>query len=281
MTTTNAVLTLVLAAAVALAAPPSAAAQTGAKPVTYELVLRDGSRVFGTVVNETDAVVTFRTVTGVELTAPRADIVTLEKAEGRFVRGEFQRADPNVTRLLFGPTARALPRGRVYLSAYQALMPTVQGGVTDRFSFGAGTPLMFGGGEDWRPFWVTPKLQLVHHPKADVAVGAIHVMNLDGESAGIAYTVMTTGSEAGSITGGLGLAYGGDGRAILAMVGGDRPLRRNIKFITENYVGSSFGLLSAGIRFYGERLSADLGIAMPIGDELFLAVPIVNFVYLF
>ena len=41
------------------------------------------------------------------------------------------------------------------------------------------------------------------------------------------------------------------------------------------------GIASGGVRFFGERLSADLALAFPIGANEFFGFPVVNFVYLF
>jgi hypothetical protein len=66
------------------------------------------------------------------------------------------------------------------------------------------------------------------------------------------------------------------------MLGGERQFARRVKFVTENYIWKGGGgVASAGVRFFGERLSADLGLAFPIGAGAFFAFPVVNFVYLF
>ena len=249
----------------------------------YELVLSDGSRVYGTVEKETDDEVVLRTSSGVIVTAQRLQIVTLKPVTGRIVRGEFQRSDPNRTRLFFAPTGRALKKGEAYLGVYQVFVPSLQVGVTDRFSIGGGTPLLIFDDGWERPYWVTPKVQLLDAERVQVAAGVFHAFNPSGDSGGIAYGVATAGSHIGSISGGAGVAYtdGGD-RSFVAMIGGDRQIARNIKVITENYVvQGGNGVLSFGFRFFGEQLSADLGLAFPIGGDELFAFPVVNFVYAF
>ena len=46
------------------------------------------------------------------------------------------------------------------------------------------------------------------------------------------------------------------------MIGGESPVRRNIKWITENYALRGAVVTSGGVRFFGERLAADLVIAV-------------------
>jgi hypothetical protein len=272
-----------LALALICLAPAGLAAQTPVAAVASELVLRDGSRVYGTIERETDTEVVFRSSAGVVMTAARDQIVSLRTVEGVVQGEEFHPADPNATRLFFAPTGRSLARGEAYIGVYQFLVPMLQVGITDRFSMGGGTPLVFGFGEDGgRPFWLTPKLQLLNRGETQIAVGSLHLFGL-GDPTGVAYVVGTNGNAARSISVGGGMAYGGDGgRAAVFMIGGDRAVRRNMKFISENYVTSTMDVVvSGGVRFFGERLSADLAFTMPVTTEFAGVLPVVNFVYLF
>ncbi|CAN5812987.1 hypothetical protein BH18ACI5_BH18ACI5_27090 [soil metagenome] len=278
-----------------LVAAPSARAQgtttdtsTGAltqavqNPDIYELVLKDGSRAFGTVINETDQEVVFRTHGGATLTARRADIVTLRRVKGRIQEGEFMRSDEHRSRLFFAPTGRSLERGQVSVGVFEFLAPFVQVGVTDRFSVGGGTPLVFGFEDFERPFWITPKLQVYNGGRAQAAVGVLHVFSGGGESAGIGYGVATFGSVDNAVTVGAGIAYDGDDQGALYMIGGERRVRTNLKLITENYITKGGnGILSGGLRFIGGRLSADLALAVPLGVGELYAFPVVNFMYIF
>ena len=281
---------LVVLAAIGGSAPPADAQTTTPAAATprvvtlYELALRDGSRLYGAVVRQDELEVVFRTESGTTVTVKRDEILTLRQMSGVMLDGQFQPADLNATRLFFGPTGRSLKRGQIYLGVYEIVLPFVQVGVTDRISIGGGTPLMFGGGESGRPFWITPKVQLISGPKTQVSVGAFHGFSGGdgGEYGGIAYVVGTRGNTASSFTIGAGVAYSGGGdRAPVVMVGGERQFRRNMKFVTENYLWKGGeGVVTGGVRFFGERLSADLALALPITDSFFI-FPVVNFVYIF
>lgn len=247
----------------------------------YELMLKDGSRVYGQVEGESDTEVVFRTTSGAALTTPRARIVSLRPVAGRMIRGEFRREDPNGTRLAFGPTGRALPKGTAYLGIYQGLAPFVQVGVTDKLSIGAGTPLIFSF-DDWnRPYWVTPKLQVFAGNGNYASVGVLHAFD-GGDSAGIGYGVFTRETPGGAFTLGAGAAYSsGRFQSAVAMVGGEAPVGRNIKWITENYAWDGAVISSGGFRFFGEKLAADLVLAFAFTDGSTFAFPVVNFVYRF
>jgi hypothetical protein len=262
---------------------PAAAQDPAGKPVqeVFELILSDGSRAFGTVERESEHEVVFRTTTGSTVTARRADIVALRRVKGRVSDGEFLRRDEHRSRLFFAPTGRSLERGQVSVGVFEFLAPFVQVGVTDRFSVGGGTPLVFGFDESERPFWITPKMQVYNGERSQAAVGVLHLF-ASGDSAGIAYGVATFGSTDNALTAGAGLAYAGDDRGGVVMIGGERRVRSNLKLITENYLWKNGnGFVSGGVRFIGQNLSADVGLAIPIGLEDLIAFPVVNFVYVF
>ena len=76
--------------------------------------------------------------------------------------------------------------------------------------------------------------------------------------------------------------YSGDDRGWILMGGAEGRVSRSVKVMTENYVWKGGdGIISGGIRFLGERLSADLALAMPIGLGDVVVLPVVNFVYVF
>ena len=60
-------------------------------------------------------------------------------------------------------------------------------------------------------------------------------------------------------------------------------MTQRTKFITESYFipGISGGLVAGGIRFFGERLSADAGLGFAVGEDSGCCIPVVNFVYSF
>lgn len=247
-----------------------------------ELVLRDGSRLFGTIERESPDEVVLRTQAGAVITARRTEIASLRVVKGRIEKGEFFSEDLHRTRLFFAPTGRSLRRGEVSFGVFQFLAPFVQVGVTERFSMGGGTPLLFGFDESDRPFWMTPKFQVLDSTNAQAAVGLLHLFNIEGDGAGIAYGVSTFGNTDNAATIGAGLAYSGDDRGWVLMGGAEGRVSRHVKVMTENYVWKTGdGILSGGFRFLGERLSADLALAIPLGVGDFIALPVVNFVYVF
>ena len=262
---------------------PAAVAVTPAD-VTDELVLRDGTRAYGRVERVEHGVVTFKTTAGAALQVQVAEVVSVHPVNGTVSNGEFRRADPNPTRLFFGPTARSLRQGTGYAGVYEILLPFVQIGVTDRISFGAGTPLIFGGGSA-HPFWITPKVQVYSGKAAQVSVGVMHFLNVGDGSLGIAYVVATRGSTDSAVTGGVGYAYDrtydSKNGAAVVMIGGEHRVKRGMKLLTENYVFNGGGIVTGGVRWIGERFSADLAMVVPTDGSTTIAFPLVNLVYSF
>lgn len=247
-----------------------------------EFVLKDGTRAYGTIERETADEIVFRTPAGATITVKRSDVVSLKQREGRLDGGEFRRGDPHLTRLFFAPTGRSLPPGKVSFGMFGYVMPFIQVGVTERFSVGGGTPFFFGFEESDRPFWITPKYQVVDGESTQMAVGALHMV-ASGESVGIAYAVGSRGNPDNAATAGVGYAYTGDGDGgVVVMVGGERRVRNNLKFISENYLWKGGqGLLSGGVRLIGDHFATDIALVAPIGMDYLIVFPVVNFVYVF
>ena len=275
-----------------------------------EVRLVDGSVLFGTVESDTRDELVIRTLAGLIVRVERRQIASLRPARGSVVEGEFRRYDSNATRLMFAPTGRTLRKGEGYVGVFEFLLPFVQVGVTDRFSFGAGTPLIFFGDESSRPVWLTPKYQLINRDRLTASIGLMHfVVFGDDVRAGMAYGVVTHGTADNAWTLGGAWAYAnyrdteyrGDcfgppptrmvpcqavqvrqthGSPVV-MVGGEQRVTRRVKLLSENYLFKEGGIASAGVRFLGDRLSADLGVFAPLGVDGFVVVPIVNFVWSF
>jgi hypothetical protein len=195
--------------------------------------------------------------------------------------------DPNATRLFFGPTGRSLKKGEVYFGVYEVLLPFVQVGITDRLSIGAGTPLVFGDFD--RPYWVTPKFKVVEHGSTAASVGVMHFLNIaDQANIGIAYGVVTQGSTNSAISVGGGYAYArwdgddyrtdDDAGAAVLMIGGEHRVSKRMKLVSENYVFKGGGFVSGGVRFFGEKLAADVGLVLPLFDNVRIVIPMVNIV---
>lgn len=263
---------------------------TIAAEAPVRLVLTDGSTLIGTVERETDEGLVFRTTDGVRVEVPKDRIRRREALSGHIVDGQYRRSDPNRTRLLFAPTARPLQSGQGYFASYELFFPFAAVGVGRVASLAGGFSLIPGVGSQLVYF--APKLTLYDTPGTSLAAGTLVGTALGEESAGgLLYGLGTFGAPDAALTAGAGFAFGGGEvftEVPILLLGGEYRLSNSIKLLSENYIFAAEGgtvLLSAGVRFFGDQLAADLGFftAPELLDEggSFPFLPWVGFAYNF
>jgi hypothetical protein len=298
LATLAALLTLAFAALVA--APREARAQQPAARDTaradsaqmYILRTRDGSLFVGRLVRASVDSVYFVSAGG-PITVPRSSVVELRQlGHGAMRGGVYWAPNPNDTRLFIAPTGRMLERGEGYFSDTYLFLLLFAGGFSNRFTLGGGLSIV--PSDDffrYNVYYVTPKFGLVQSPKFNLAAGAFVgflgagiASESDVGSFGVLYGVATFGSPDASVTLGSGLGYGGGNFADrpIFMLGGEKRVARRASLVTENYAlpGESDVVISYGIRFFGEKLSADLALWNAIGsdtDTVFPGIPYVAF----
>lgn len=284
-------LPLVLLAAAAALAPAPAAAQVperiAVSDTLVEVRLSDGSTLFGRVVEVRDGRIVLETEAGARVELNREQIRSLRPMAGTVRGGVVWEEDPHATRLFFAPTGRALRAREGYFGVYELFFPFVTYGITDRFTVAGGTPVIPGIIGEFA--YVGPKVLLVNAPRMQLSTGVFAGI-FEGGTAGLAYGVGTWGDRDDAFTAGVGWGFtAGDEDADvdsrpLVMLGGETRTGRRTKFLTENYFvfGASGAVLSGGVRFFGDRLSADAGAALLYADaDVLCCLPLINFVYSF
>ena len=288
---------LVAAALVILGvvSPPLAAQDTTAtsnlRPTPdsqlVKLTLRDGSVLIGRVLDVTPTTVRFASAVG-QSDIPRAAISRVETAASREIHnGEFWPEDPSRTRLFFAPTGRMQHSGELYFSDAYIFFPSLQAGLSDRVSIGAGMSVVPGLGLDEQLYYITPKVGLYASPKFNLALGALvaGAGSISDEGPfGLGYGVATVGGEDGSVTAGAGFGFhkSSTSQAVF-MLGGSKRVSRGIALLTENYLyteRSTSAVISGGIRFMGEQIAVDLA-GFTATDSGVPIIPYVAFIYRF
>jgi hypothetical protein len=250
------------------------------------LTLSDGSVLIGRVLEVTPSTVRFASAAG-ESSIPRAAIRSVRAtAVGGSHNGEYWPEDPSRTRLFFAPTGRMLRRGEGYLSDAYVFFPSVQGGLSDRLTIGAGMSVIPFLGLDEQVFFLTPKVGIVASPNVNVAVGALvaGVGRLsDAGPFGIGYGVATFGGEDANVTAGAGFGFNrASTTETVLMLGGSRRVSRNVALLSENYLftgGGAYPLGSAGVRFMSDKIAVDL--AGFLTKDVQFPIPYVAFIYKF
>jgi hypothetical protein len=252
--------------------------------------LHDGSSIVGRITEIATDTVRFATSAGT-LSIARADIVSLQDVQNSSVRkgGEVWPANPNATRLLFAPTGRMLEKGEGYFNDTYLFLLSVHGGVTSRFTLGGGMSVLPLDDFTDNALYIMPKVGVYASPKLNIAVGGLagvvggFVDDDQNAGFGVVYAVGTAGGPDASVSFGTGLAYAGGNFADspVAMLGGETRLGRRVAFVTENYLipnDDVTSLISYGLRFFGEKLSADLAFWNAPGERVaFPGIPYVSF----
>jgi hypothetical protein len=259
------------------------------------LRLRDGSEIVGRVIEIGESDIVFQSGLGASRLA-KSDIEEIVEIPEESVRpGGYWFPNPNVTRLFFAPTGRMLKKGQGYFSTYFLFFPSITGAFSDRVTVGAGMSLLPGLGVERQAFYVTPQIGLYQSDKHNLSVGAlvasVPAWDIDGNDIptfGATYIVGSIGRPDASLTGGLtfGFADGEFEDRPAVLFGGQGRLSRRISFVSENwkFPGIDFLIISYGFRFFGEKISVDLGFFNGLGSEdnmIFPGLPWVDFVYNF
>jgi len=210
-----------------------------------------------------------------------------------FHDGEYWFPNPNETRYLYAPSAFNLKKGEGYYQNTYLFINSFNYGFTDNFSFGVGFEFLstFGSfGGDFNPiFFLTPKYSMQVSENFRVGIGVLfgNVSNLVG-GFGVGYGLATYGNPEHNATLGLGFGFfdGDFSTDPVITISGMTRISRRISLVTENWFFPADvyrGILTYGIRFFGESMSVDLALinnsdiatAFPIG------IPYIDFVVKF
>lgn len=290
---------LILAVPIALVATAPLAAQQPTRPAltaaapgkTQRLTLKDGSQLVGRILSVDSTSVQFESSLGVTTIAIDSIVGVRDEAPGQVHQGRYYFRNPNATRLIFAPTGRMLSKGEGYLSDFWLFFPGVAAGLSNTFTFGGGMSIPPGIDLGEQVYFLTPKFAIVQHERFNAAVGALAVAvpNIDDTggnnrtSAGLLYGVSTWGSYDQSFTAGLGYGYvrGRLAKSPIVLLGGETRASPRISLVTENYIfPGGTGVISAAVRFMGQDIAVDLGLAHPLGfgsDQV--ALPVINFMW--
>lgn len=254
---------------------PAPAQEPGVPPVDSTTVVAirvtDGSELVGRVVFLDDSTITLVTLAGARVILPRRSIVSWRVRPGQFTTKGFQTADPNTSRLFFGPTARTLDAGSGYFADYYLFFPVVGYGVHDRVMISAGMSIV--PGLSSQALYFSAKAQPIRSKDLAVAVGGFWA-TVPGESdasLGMAYGVTTFGSRDHALTFMGGVPFTTEELAPdpLFMIGGETRIGGRTKLLGELWLlpeVTEMPLLF-GVRFFGDRLAVDFGFVYVTGTD--------------
>jgi len=254
-----------------------------------KIILFDGSRLNGQIIKEDSVLILFKTVSNIQISIPKEQIKKIEKFYSNETYSNDIKQDPNRTRLFFAPTGRSLKYGESYISAYQLFFPFIAFGLTNYFILAGGISII--PGMDNQIFYVAPKAAIINNKNFSVSSGVLYIGSTANATYryGIIYGVSSYDFNNASISGGFGYGFSGNkiNKKPVIMIGVEAKVSNSIKLISENWlpIDADISLISFGVRFFGEKLAADLGFIRPIGKDFeiegFPFLPWLGFAYNF
>jgi len=132
--------------------------------------------------------------------------------------------------------------------------------------------------------YIAPKYTFLNKSNMDLSAGVLYMrIPSFSKGAGIAYGVGTFGSNDNALSVGIGYGFvdGDFADKPMLTLGGELRVSRYVKLISENWLfpAGDVGLLSAGLRFFGERMAGDFGFFVPTEESDF--IPWLGFAYNF
>lgn len=284
-------LTLLVCLLAGFAAEPSVAQSVEFRVPEADIIqmikLTDGSTLVGRITEVGDIDFKFQTDMG-EMTVPKVNVREIKEVPSSSIKeGQYWFPNPNRTRLYLGPSGRCLRQGEGYFTDVYLFFPGVAYGFTDNFSIGAGMSLFPGLDADEQLFYLTPKVGVSTGEGLDVAMTALLVKIPDDELiVGVLFGTATMGSDDHSFSLGVGYGFVEDELADkpAVMIGGETRVARRVALVSENWVfpGVDKPLISYGVRFFDESLTADLALFNVLSDDaVFPGIPYVGFVWNF
>ena len=254
-----------------------------------------GITYVGSIVDRNQRELTILTDAGTKITVSLSsvqDIRVIPKSQ--IHDGEYWYPNPNDSRYLFAPSAFNLKKGEGYYQNTYLFINTFNYGITDNFSMGVGFEFISTfaslGASDFDPiYFLTPKYSTQVSENVRVGVGVLYgKVSDDIGGFGVGYGLVTYGNPEHNATLGLGFGFfDGEfsGEPVITLSGMTR-LSRRISLVTENWFFPADvyrGIISYGIRFFGETMSVDL--ALVNNDEFSevfpIGIPYVDFVVKF
>jgi hypothetical protein len=227
------------------------------------LSLYDGTQVNGRILSVNDTLLAFRTISGIEMTIPLILINVSSELKGEVINGVYYRKDPTQSHLFIAPTARPIEAGNVYFTDYLIFFPSINVGVTDFLSAGAGISVIPGAQNEL--LYGNIKATFLNKNFSEnsicIAGGAAFANTTAGNTSGssVFYALVTYSRNPFSLT--VGFIDPNQHNANILLLGGELRLSNSVKLISEDYYSPTgeFGVYSFGIRFFSDKIAGDFG----------------------
>jgi hypothetical protein len=282
----------------------------------YIITLKNGSQLIGKLISSNDSTLVIESSGLGQVSILRSNIKEYKPVPATSMKsGEYWFPNPNATRYFFSPCAINLKQGEGYYQNTYLVLQSFYVGVTDFISIGGGFEILalFARNSNGPIFFLTAKGGQEVARNLHLGAGIIYASipesnNYNGSSRislGAPFGLVTYGNTDANMTLGCGFGFKDKDwqeRPLITLSGMARASRK-IAFVTENWVvpvkeekiegfypfysytyeKKYRAYISYGLRFFGEKLSVDLGFvnSKDIAEEIIIGIPYLDFVVKF
>lgn len=255
----------------------------------YNIELNEGSEIYAKIIDIGQDELTLESATLGKLNVKVYHIRKIESKEFSVdKKGKYWFPNPNATRYFFAPSAMNLEKGSGYYQNVYILLNMFNYGVTDWFSVGAGFEFISTFSSETKPIaFITPKVGFPVGEKFHLGCGFIGGFFAE-ETAGMFYGLGSYGSTDKNVSVGLGWGFvGGEFQENpFVTLSGMLRVGRKFSFVSENWflpTEGYYAVISYGGRFFGPKMSVDIGFLnnLDIIEFLPVGIPYVDFVLKF
>jgi hypothetical protein len=234
------------------------------------IVLKDGSSIYCRIIEKGTNEIYIQTRLFGKLTIPLSEISEIKNQTNN-----FWFPNPTDTRLFFAPTARGIKQGKGYFQDIYVFLGSGNYGIIDNLSIGGMFSFIPGIKMEQQVLAFTPKLSYEIVPDFNIAGGLLYAFSSETiGNFGLGYGLGTYGNSDSNITLGAGYGFMANkysskiSNAGFIMLGGMHRVWEYTSLITENWgiftESMNIFIPTFGVRFFGDKLSADLGLALPL-----------------
>ncbi len=258
-----------------------------------EIITTDDVEYLGVIVSENDSTLTLKAPSGIEITIPVSAIASRSDFAGDVKEGKVWRPDPNKSMYLFAPSAFPVEAGNSYCRDFCLVFPSYNFGVGDAGSVQLGAFWFPGMPLENTPLIASGKFSFINFQKIKMAAGIMY-LTIPGafdedERFGTGFTFITgtMGDRFSHLSGSLGWGFVQmEGtwefmeRPILVIAGNQRT-SNTTALVAELWFppGLEVVPIMAAVRFFGRKISVDIGGLWTSDMEGILPVPLINFTY--
>mgnify|MGYP003811387117 CR=1 FL=1 len=271
----------------------------------YTILFSDGTIILGEILNFSNEFIELYSPNLGKINIKTNGVVKIHKGGKVGLDANIAEENPHYSRYFYAPSAIPLPKGEGYFQDIYLIFVSGNYAISNSTVIGGGFSILPGIDISEQVFFLNAKVAYPVSEKFYLGGGGLYFGIGDiGGNIGLGYVVGTYGSKNHNLT--LGVGYGfTDNKLMEAPVFtlcGMTRISKRISLMTENWfitvsydedippdytstktVREFHALISYGLRFFGEKLSVDLGFMnVPTSGELFFpGFPYIDFVVRF